>query len=126
MTCWAGFLAWFPVPSLLRVANNLVVLDWSDGSHAGRERRPCRVCRGMTWLRDVGGRACHKVCAEAEVAGVSEPRWERDDVDREIAERHPAIEQDALDWGDEDGDVVAEPGVVVRDVETVRPRRGLL
>jgi hypothetical protein len=34
----------------------------------GGQRRPCRVCRGLTFLLDEEGRFCHKVCAEEEIA----------------------------------------------------------
>jgi len=46
-----------------------VCLDWSDRSrhHLARPAR-CRVCGQVAQLRDEQGRACHKVCAERELA----------------------------------------------------------
>jgi hypothetical protein len=45
-----------------------VCLDWRGPEHYGRSDRPCRACRGATRLRDESGRACHKTCAEQEIA----------------------------------------------------------
>lgn len=45
-----------------------VCLDWSDRGHALARPARCRVCGLVALLRDGEGRACHKVCAEGELA----------------------------------------------------------
>ncbi|MGW4476965.1 hypothetical protein ACWENQ_45555 [Nonomuraea sp. NPDC004354] len=48
-----------------------VLLNWNPKGDPGRhwgggQRRPCRICRGFTFLVDEEGAPCHKVCAEQE------------------------------------------------------------
>lgn len=45
-----------------------ICLDWSDRGHHLPKPGPCRLCRRVAHLRDEQGRACHKVCAERELA----------------------------------------------------------
>lgn len=45
-------------------------LDWSGPGHVLGDRRPCRICRALTFLCDDEGRPCHKVCAEHELAAM--------------------------------------------------------
>lgn len=46
-----------------------VHLDWTGPGHYDRGRElPCRRCGTATHLRDDTGRACHKTCAEDEIA----------------------------------------------------------
>lgn len=53
-------------------------LDWSGNKRRnpkavnhwnGDRRRPCRICRRLTFLLDDNGSPCHKVCAENETTG---------------------------------------------------------
>lgn len=52
-----------------RASAGRVCLDWSDRSaHLLARPARCRVCGQVAQLRDEQGRACHKVCAERELA----------------------------------------------------------
>lgn len=46
-----------------------VHLDWSAPGHYDHKRElPCRLGDGPTKMRDSSGLACHKACAEDEIA----------------------------------------------------------
>jgi hypothetical protein len=46
-----------------------VYLDWSGpGHYKAHEPLPCGVCNTPTKQRDSSDRACHKSCAEGEIA----------------------------------------------------------
>jgi hypothetical protein len=51
-----------------RLVRVRIVLDWRESRHFAKEKRPCRICRTLTFLRDDQGRPCDKTCAEEELA----------------------------------------------------------
>lgn len=48
-----------------------VVLDWRGSEHWSPRLYRCRLCPGLTQLRDEEGRPCHKCCAEQEATHVA-------------------------------------------------------
>lgn len=51
-----------------QASRRTAALNWSGPGHVLSGRRPCRICRALTFLCDDQGRPCHKVCAERELA----------------------------------------------------------
>ena len=60
----------------------MIALDWLDATHwNGGRRAACIHCHRPALLLDDAGRPAHKVCVEAAVAQLGEPRSTDADYD---------------------------------------------